>query len=384
MEMSENIRRLRRDGSMTQEELADRLGITAQSVSKWERGESYPDITLLPALAGCLGVSIDELMDVGAEARKRRLSEMAETWPKLAGRFAPGARAAAVDWLRTQLRDLPNEWDWQLRLAFFLSGQVELGAPLTTEADHREAVAIYRRILRFAQAEQLRVEALYYLVLTLRNLGEMEEAKLLAATLPLSNHSREHAIPFLLAGEEKAAYIQFQLTGLVAWFGSLVDQLAEDTALGYTDDEKSRLLEKAVRLRALMTDEGDQPFLPGQDAVAQLRIARLAARSGQPDRALAALAAAADAARRFDLLPRGHRFTGSVLLNRVSRGNTFPLDALSGSMTTTLLSALESRSPEEPLSVLAGDPRLQALVAGLRQTEAAGAVTTPTTAARGG
>ena len=60
--ISENIRRFRKEKNFTQETLANMLSITPQSVSKWERGEGFPDITMLPAIANCLGVSVDVLL----------------------------------------------------------------------------------------------------------------------------------------------------------------------------------------------------------------------------------------------------------------------------------------------------------------------------------
>ena len=57
-----NIKQLRQRKNMTQEQLAEAMQVTCASVSKWERGESYPDITLLPSLAYYFGVSLDELM----------------------------------------------------------------------------------------------------------------------------------------------------------------------------------------------------------------------------------------------------------------------------------------------------------------------------------
>lgn len=60
--ISENIKRLRREKNLTQEALADFLGISFQAVSKWECGDAYPDITLLPVIANYFQVTIDELL----------------------------------------------------------------------------------------------------------------------------------------------------------------------------------------------------------------------------------------------------------------------------------------------------------------------------------
>jgi len=59
--IAENIKNLRGELSLTQEQLAGRLNCTAQAVSKWENGATAPDIALLPLLAQALGVGIDAL-----------------------------------------------------------------------------------------------------------------------------------------------------------------------------------------------------------------------------------------------------------------------------------------------------------------------------------
>jgi len=61
---SRKILQYRKDRSLTQEALARELGITAQAISKWENGESMPDISILPDLSRALGVSLDTLLDV--------------------------------------------------------------------------------------------------------------------------------------------------------------------------------------------------------------------------------------------------------------------------------------------------------------------------------
>ena len=73
MDIGSKIKQLRLHAGMTQEQLAAKLGISAQSVSKWETAVTMPDITLLPILAGELGVSIDDLFDLTAEQKFHRI-----------------------------------------------------------------------------------------------------------------------------------------------------------------------------------------------------------------------------------------------------------------------------------------------------------------------
>ena len=66
--ISSKIAELRRSIPLTQAELADRLGISHQAVSQWERGETLPDITLLPELASLLGVDVNTLFGITASS----------------------------------------------------------------------------------------------------------------------------------------------------------------------------------------------------------------------------------------------------------------------------------------------------------------------------
>lgn len=62
MKLNEQIGTLRHQKGMTQEELAGKLGVTGQEVSKWESGQCCPDVALLPTLADIFGVTLDTLM----------------------------------------------------------------------------------------------------------------------------------------------------------------------------------------------------------------------------------------------------------------------------------------------------------------------------------
>lgn len=66
--IGKRIASLRRNKGMKQEELAEKLGISGQAVSKWENDQTCPDISLLPQLAKILGVTVDELLTGAQEA----------------------------------------------------------------------------------------------------------------------------------------------------------------------------------------------------------------------------------------------------------------------------------------------------------------------------
>lgn len=63
MQIGKNIKRLRQNKGVTQEQLAEAVHLSAQAVSKWENDTALPDITVLPLLADYFGVTIDEIMD---------------------------------------------------------------------------------------------------------------------------------------------------------------------------------------------------------------------------------------------------------------------------------------------------------------------------------
>ena len=78
-DIGERIAYLRRLNAMTQEELAERLSVSAQAVSKWEQKINLPDILLLPEIADVFGVSIDELF--GRQVNNEPVFELVENVP---------------------------------------------------------------------------------------------------------------------------------------------------------------------------------------------------------------------------------------------------------------------------------------------------------------
>lgn len=79
IDIGSRVKTLRLANSMTQEQLANKLGISPQAVSKWESGTNMPDIQILPDLAIIFGVSIDELFTMTDDSRMERIENQLET-----------------------------------------------------------------------------------------------------------------------------------------------------------------------------------------------------------------------------------------------------------------------------------------------------------------
>ena len=76
MNIGNQIKTLRLEKKVKQEELAEYLGVSAQAVSKWETGASTPDITLLPGIATYFGIAIDELFALPDDTQYERIENM--------------------------------------------------------------------------------------------------------------------------------------------------------------------------------------------------------------------------------------------------------------------------------------------------------------------
>ncbi len=104
LNIGETIRKYRRLKDWTQEQLAEKLGVSYQSVSRWENGSTYPDIEFLPTIALLFDVSMDELMGFSESAREERLQQR---WKEYDSITDP---EEAYVFLREMRNDFRNEW----------------------------------------------------------------------------------------------------------------------------------------------------------------------------------------------------------------------------------------------------------------------------------
>ena len=105
--LAQNLRKLRRDRDLTQEELAGFLGISYQAISKWERDEGYPDITMLPILANYFGVTVDTLIGNDITSREEQIQFYTDEYDRL---NRNGKMDEAVELAAKAYHEYPYDW----------------------------------------------------------------------------------------------------------------------------------------------------------------------------------------------------------------------------------------------------------------------------------
>ena len=118
--LNEQLKNLRKRKGNTQEELASFLGVTVQAVSKWERGEGYPDIIFLPALAAYYDVTVDDLLGVNEAAKETKFKEYKVKQAELANLGKTEERIALA---REAIKEFPNNLEAVAQLMYALASE---------------------------------------------------------------------------------------------------------------------------------------------------------------------------------------------------------------------------------------------------------------------
>lgn len=189
--LPENLKKYRIKKNLTQEEVAEFLGITPQSVSKWERGESYPDITFLPALANIFETSVDLLigMDtIRAEETRYNIHKKAVEYQR------SGNYDAAEKTYRDALLIYPNKPGMILGLA----------STLALKGNTEEAIELMERGLPLSINEKQKSTMRATLCFLYLKAGREDRANKLASELPHMRESREAIQPLIMQGMSDA------------------------------------------------------------------------------------------------------------------------------------------------------------------------------------
>ena len=114
MEIGEVIRRYRKRKNMTQEEMADRLGVSGPAVNKWEKGNSFPDITLLAPIARLLDITPDVLLSFREEMTRDEINGLVAQADRM---LLEGSFKEAFLWAKGKVEQYPDCEELMLNMA---------------------------------------------------------------------------------------------------------------------------------------------------------------------------------------------------------------------------------------------------------------------------
>ncbi len=245
LSIGENVKRKRLERDLTQEELAIHIGISAQSVSKWERGDGYPDIEMLPALANYFNISVDELLGTSITEKTEKYNRINKIWK---ANNNDGVHKENVDLMREALRKFPND----ALLLVQLSTSLEKLDGTQEEKDRylRESIAVQEQILNYCEDCEVRSATLYNICFAYWKIGEREKAVEQAKKLPNLYKARENALVYFLDHEEKQKTAKDALIP-IAWIIS-----HHLTALFETENN-DEYLKKAIQILDILIEDKD-------------------------------------------------------------------------------------------------------------------------------
>lgn len=314
LNIGKQLKCLRREKEITQEQLAGFLGVSPQAVSKWEREEGYPDITLLPTIATFFDTTIDELMGM---AQIREQQQISQIQMQVKQNGSMGKIEENIVILRKALLMYPNHYKFMVQLADVLP-QVEQDKLKRKEAIS-EAVEILERVSQFCADQEVCMEAKARLCVLYGEIGEVKKARVLGETLPSIWEAREIIMTQLLEGEEKIVANQEAIFELVLVLINQVKELENSYKTVEGDDVLQRrvpLLEKNTQLLKWMFEEEEYHFYHSVVCDNYAALAELYIAIGDKEKAQYAMEQVIGHAKAFDELPNQIQYK-SVLIDKL-------------------------------------------------------------------
>lgn len=342
MELKTKLKELRTARNMTQEAVAEQLGVTSQTVSKWERGLLSPDISLLPKIALLFKCSIDSLFNMeiswGPEHRREFEAQIYALHEKKDWNGVYRAWVREIELNPDYYGNYPDVMLHVLRKKMFGKEHIE---KMISLADHAE---------KYCTNDDIRNE-IYRIMLQI--CSESSEPKIKARAkyyyqkLPMFRHSRERYAQFALESEEYRTQTLKNIIYLVDNAECCIRQLILPEM---TDEERLFYYQKAAALYEVVLDGKYAGFYEPPLLYDYYEIAILYVKLGQTDKAAEYVERICQNLRRH--MVEEERGEKSKLLYATTIPNAAPVEPLCKKLLQMMLSAPELAPYRKKLEIL--------------------------------
>lgn len=293
--IGKRIKELRRKRDLTQEKLADYLGVTYQSVSKWETGVTFPDLSLIVPLARVLGVSTDELLGMREEC-----SHLAELEESYLNTYKTGDMDERIRISKSAVEEYPDNMKWICDYAWDIwclaIGTLPDGEKF--EAEREKAIKMFDRVIGNTDDDSVKEYAIQGIVQCLCGKGCKAEARRYVEMLPDVKAVKEELLGKCLEGEEQIRHKQKHL-------GSQLNELVHYLVWGGVGEMKYTCPAAKAIIEALITDGN---YCSHHHVMSQINVilAEMASNDGDYDKAIELLGEAVYSAKEYDMMDSVH------------------------------------------------------------------------------
>ena len=298
MSIGTTIKRLRKEKNITQEQLAEYLGITAKAVSQWECDRTAPDISQLPALANIFEVSADVLLGIDVTQKEKRIVDITQEAMK---HHEVGHMEEVLSTLRTGLLEFPNSYVLMGELVACLAHMPK--SPEKKDSLIQEGISLGEKILEECTNDKLRHDTIRHLCSLYAEKGEIEKAITLAEKMPSLFSSAENLLSNIYTGSKRIEHISCKLNTIFAMiYNDLwhITEPVEDSTCPYTNQEYIQILEKFPAIMDIVIEDKNYGHFTIQIIGAKFKLAQYYMLEQETENVLECLKAATEYAIRYD------------------------------------------------------------------------------------
>lgn len=320
----ENLKLLRLKNEMTQEKLADAIGVTFQSVSKWERGEGYPDITTLPVISSFFGITLDELLGVNRAETENEISSLIEEYDNLSD------NELRKQSLSKLIEKAPNDFRVLLRELSYLIHFCDL------EKNLSRINAIYDNIQKNCNVDRIRICATRHIIYFYS-----EAAKKNNSDVSFNDvESILNDMPYMRDGQEFISSYLYP-KGHPDYYAKIQEAIEEEISLldtsmkhyylyddNFSIDYRIEMLEKSIKIIKLLYDDGNYGEQWKSVIYSYGVLGALWFERGSNEKALTNLRISAELANEFDELERI-----TIMHSKLFEGRKFDKNKLGSSFS---------------------------------------------------
>ena len=307
MSIGTTIKKLRRDRNITQEQLAELLGVSTNAVSQWECDKTAPDISHLPVLANIFEVSADVLLEIDI-AKSKKQSEIKEFTAKYSEFHSQGKTEERLRLCRTMQKKYPNDET----VRYYLMRVLQNGY---IDESFDEIVMLGEQLLDSDNMEY-RTGAIRGLCFTYLHIGDRAKAFQYADMIPPAEDLYLH----VLEGDELVEHCQNYFWKVCDKMYLYMKYLLDCTDAGYTHEEKHEMLETLYNMFHMIFSNQDFGYWHDRLARISFFMALESGKSGTFEKAICELE------QMLAHLEKNQSFTdishSSLLVNRIKIDQT--------------------------------------------------------------